>query len=241
MPATLSPTQSDILTALRSFLLSVLPANTEVILSQANRVAEPEGDNFVLMTPMLRLRMATNDDEYVDCAFTASAAGNVLTVTTIELGMILAGASLLGAGLTQNPTIEAQTGGTPGGVGTYRISAPQPVVSSETMATGVVTSTQSTQVTVQLDVHGPASADNAQIISTLLRDEYAVDQFPSGIAPLYCDDPQQIPFVNDQDQYETRWVVRAQLEAEQTVTVPQQFADTLAVGLIDVEEAYPAS
>ena len=242
MTVSLAPTQSDILTALRSFLLGVLPPNTEVLLSQANQVAEPEGLDFVLMTPTTRLRLGTNVDMLDDCAFTASVAGNVMTVTAApSLGVILPGATLLGANITQNPTIMAQTSGTTGGVGTYTISAPQLPISSQVMATGVLGAEQDTQVTIQLDVHGPASADNAQMISTLLRDEYAVDQFPDNIKPMYADTPHQVPFVNDQSQWETRWIVEVQLQANQTVSVPQQFADVITVGLVSVEEAYPAS
>ena len=103
---------------------------------------------------------------------------------------------------------------------------------------------QPSKVTVQLDVHGPNSADNAQIISTMFRDQYAFDAFAASgianVAPLLADDPRQIPFMNAEDQYEDRWIVEAQIQANQTVSsVPQQSFDVIDVTLIDVDASYP--
>ncbi len=87
------------------------------------------------------------------------------------------------------------------------------------------------------------SSSNATIVSTLMRDGYAVDQFAaSGFpgTPLHADDPRQVPFLNAEQQWETRWVVEARLQADETVTgIPQQFAGVLNVTLIDVDAAYP--
>jgi hypothetical protein len=95
-----------------------------------------------------------------------------------------------------------------------------------------------TEITYQLDVHGPASAENAQIIATVLRDGYAVDAFAASglqIAPLYASEPHEMPFVNAESQVEMRWVLEACLAANITVTIPQQFANTVNVGLISVD------
>ena len=122
-------------------------------------------------------------------------------------------------------------------MGTYSLSQPQTVVSG-TLAAGVESLTQSTELSYQIDVHGPNSADNAQIISTLWRDERGVDFFQQNFAeiePLYADDPRQTPFHNDQDQVEYRWTIDAKLQANQTVTLPQQFADQLYVAVSAVE------
>ena len=58
--ATVSPAQNDIQSALRAFLLNVMPAGTEVFEGQDNRVSEPTTPNFVVMTPVQRTRLATN-------------------------------------------------------------------------------------------------------------------------------------------------------------------------------------
>lgn len=102
--------------------------------------------------------------------------------------------------------------------------------------------TQPTEAVFQLDVHGPNSADNAEVISTLFRSAYAVDAMAAinpDVYPLHADDPKQVPFINDANQYESRWVIEAFLQANQTVSVPQQSAEALAVDLIDVDAVYP--
>ena len=61
MPVTTgpAPTRAQALTLLRGFLLQVLPAGTEVVLGQANRVPEPTGDNFVCVIPHGLKRLST--------------------------------------------------------------------------------------------------------------------------------------------------------------------------------------
>lgn len=61
MPVTLSQTEDAIMTELRTFLLSLFVAPLpEVIQAQSNRVPEPVGSNYIVMTPLDRLRLATN-------------------------------------------------------------------------------------------------------------------------------------------------------------------------------------
>lgn len=165
MPATVSLTETGVLTALRALLLAVLPAAVEVVRGQQNRVTEPDADDFVVMTPILRERISTNVDSYQD---------------------------LPGA--------------------------------------GVRASLQATRVTVQLDVHGPASAENAQVASTLLRGSFACEFMAASgfdVQPLFASDPRQAPFVNGEAQVEERWTVDAVLQANIVVGTPQQFAGTL--------------
>ena len=103
---------------------------------------------------------------------------------------------------------------------------------------------QPTQVTVQLDIHGPNSSDTVQIISTLFRDGYGCEQFTAtgyDVQPLHCSDPRQAPFLNESQQIESRWTMDAVMQANPVVTSPQQFAGTLilspvgAVKEIDAE------
>jgi hypothetical protein len=241
MSASLSLTESQTLTALRSFLLSVLPADIEVIQGQDNRVAEPVSSDFVTMTPILRSRLSTNVDTYQDCAFTGSINGNTLAVTEMSIGTIEVGATLFGAGIAAGTSITAFGTGT-GGVGTYTVS-PSQTVASEVMACGNKSMLQATRVTVQLDVHGPNSADNSQIITTTFRDDYAVSAFQSSgfdVFPLYADDAHQMPFVNGEQQIENRWVIDCVMQCNPIVTVPQQFADQLEATIKEVQASYPS-
>ena len=86
---------------------------------------------------------------------------------------------------------------------------------------------QATQITFQLDIHGPNSTDNAQLISTYFRDQYGCEAFGKDVQPLYCGDGTQAPFINGEKQYEDRWVMPAVLQANILTSTPQDFADTL--------------
>jgi hypothetical protein len=240
MSISLSLTESQTLTALRSFLLSILPTGIEVVRGQDNRVPEPVGPDFVTMTPTLRGRLETNVDAYADAVFTGSIAGNTLTIATVGYGSLSVGSTLLGANLAANTTVTALGTGA-GGVGTYTVS-PSQTIAIQTIAAGVKTVLQPTQVSVQLDVHGPASADNSQIITTLFRDEFATSAFAlSGfdVTPLYANDAHQMPYQNGEQQMEERWVVDVVMQCNPVLTVPQDFASQLNVGLVNVDATYP--
>lgn len=87
-----------------------------------------------------------------------------------------------------------------------------------------------TEVTIQLDVHGPNSADNAQVIATVWRSDYACRLIdPAIFQPLYATDGHQMPFVNAEKQYENRWVMSLVLQADVAVSTGAQFADTIDV------------
>jgi hypothetical protein len=111
---------------------------------------------------------------------------------------------------------------------------------------------QATQLTIQLDFHGPRSGDNSQAFTTLWRDEYASDFFsanpitlPGGVptqfngSALYSSDPHQLPFVNGEMQYEDRWSVDAEMQINPIVTVPQQFAKTVTLSVAEVDATFP--
>lgn len=260
MSAGLSLTQSQALTDLRSLLLNFLDPAVEVVLAQDNRVPEPTAANFVLMTPVRRDRIATNIDTYQDCAFVGVINGTVMTVSGMILGKILIGATVFGQYVSANTKILAQTGGTPGGAGSYTIAPSQVTpsgaigqyvigqspmgitVDGVIMASGGASLMQQTKFIVQLDVHGPASADNGQIISTIFRDPAAYDFLQTlghDVSPLYADDPRQMPYLNEQQQIEWRWVIEAALQINPLVLIPQQYADTVTIILINVDEHYP--
>ena len=195
------------------------------------------------MTPIRFERLSTNVDSYVDCKFTGSITSTLLNVGAVAPGYpnaIGPGSVIFGAGVAPGTTVTAFGTGT-GGAGTYVVDTPQ-TVASEALATGAQTLSQSVKVTVQLDFHSANdtdAGDMAQTVSTMLRDEFGVQQCagqtPSyGVVPLHADDPAQRPFVNDQQQWEWRWVTECELQAVQTITVPQQYADAVKLGLVEV-------
>lgn len=99
---------------------------------------------------------------------------------------------------------------------------------------------ESTSLSMQLDFHGSDSTDNAQVFATLFRSDFAYQFMANmGLYPDYCTDGVQMPFVNGEAQYEDRWVVNAVFDANIIVLAPQEFADQVDVGLIEVDTVYP--
>lgn len=91
---------------------------------------------------------------------------------------------------------------------------------------------RSTAFDFQLDIYGPNAADNAQVVSTLLRDAYGCDFLKSyGVQPLYCNDGQQMPLVNGEFQYESRWMMTATLQASPEIVAPAEFAYAVITSL----------
>lgn len=249
VPASISPNQSQIQTAVVAFLNDVLsgfsPAPA-VVEAMDNRVAEPATTNFVVMTTLGMDRLSTNVDSYQDVAFTASIAASVLTVSAVAFGVIKVGAQLFGVNVAAT-RITSQLTGTPGGVGTYAIDTSQ-AVSSEKMSAGLKVLQISSILRMQLDFHSAdnsAANDMAMTVAAALRDDYGVSFFAAlpapqnAVAPIEADHPQMRPFVNDQSQYEFRLVSDARFQVNQTIAVPQQFADALAVELVEIDAAYP--
>lgn len=65
MPSTVNVTESDLFTALRSFLLTVIGDSVEVIQTQNNRVPMPLGP-FIAMTPLFITGLSTPVTSYHD-------------------------------------------------------------------------------------------------------------------------------------------------------------------------------
>lgn len=240
-----STTESNALAAMRSFLLAVLPSGTDVIAATGNRVPEPQGTNFVVMTPIRGDRIETNIDDYLDVKFTGSISGTTLTVSSVAFGTVQVGSTIFGANVASGTTILAQLTGTSGGAGTYQIQ-PSQSVSLETMASGGETIELRQQELIQLDFHSAdtSAGDMANTVQALFRDDYAVQQFAGqtpaySVVPLHADAARYLPFINESQQYEWRWVVEAMLQVNSVVSVPQQFADSVAVTTVSVDAAYP--
>jgi len=238
---TLNVTEDQVFLALWNFLTAILPTGTPIIKGQGNLVSEPSQPDFVVMTPLMRNRLAMNIDSITQNNFTGSISATTLTVTAVADGALAVGSQVYGANVAASTIITAFGTGT-GGTGTYTVGVSQ-TVASEPMTCGTNNAQQFTEYMIQLDVHGPSSADNAQIISTLFWDQAAFEQFGTNsfeIEPLYCEDPRQIPFVNAEQNYEDRWVIDVRLQVNPIVQTPIQYAVELGpVDLIDVDVTYP--
>ena len=165
----MTPTVTDtqVFTALRAALLLIVPAGTEVVRGEINRVPEVQSADFVIMSPLRRPKLSTPVETW---------EGTEPTAIEVDL---------------------------------------------------------STEMVMQLDVHGPSSADTAQAIVIAFRSSWLADvmaaQDPSVIAPLYAEDAAYTPFLNGENQYEFRWTVAAHMQLHPVLSTPAQFAHTLAV------------
>lgn len=97
-------------------------------------------------------------------------------------------------------------------------------------------------VVIQLDVHGPASADNVTLLQALSRSFILADviaaQTPD-VAVLYADDPRQAPFDNAENQWEARWTLDLHVQANSLITINQDFFAEVTAGVINVDATYP--
>jgi hypothetical protein len=236
LPVVLNYSETDAIAALRGLLLTIVPG-LEVISAQDNRVPEPAGADFVVMTVIQRVRLSTNVDFVQDTVFAGSIAGTVLTYVSPSRGDLRVGTLIYGIPAIANPTaivsIDTATSAT---------VSPAQTAPFGPLYAGYKTAFYPAEFHVQLDVHGPASGNNIVKLATLLRDEYATQWFDdSGIdlGSLYADEPRQVPFINAEAQWEKRWMLDVCLQANQIVQVPQQFSDKLNAGLINVDVVYP--
>jgi hypothetical protein len=92
---------------------------------------------------------------------------------------------------------------------------------------------------MQVDFYGAAAGDWSRVFAGLWKDETACLALEPVCDPLYAHDPLLAPLDDSEQQYESRWTVEAFLQYNPVVSVPMQFADTLEVTLINVDEAYP--
>ena len=95
-----------------------------------------------------------------------------------------------------------------------------------------------TQYVIQIDCYGPDSSDWATILTTMLRDEYGVKKLAPAAAPLHADDPKMITLVNGEENYEQRWMLTALFQFNPVVTVSQDFAGAVEIGLVNVDSTY---
>lgn len=96
------------------------------------------------------------------------------------------------------------------------------------------------RIDVQVDFYGAAAGDYCKAAKTAFRTGWGFDAFPADIKPLYMSDGTQSPLITAEQQYESRWTLTASMQYNPTVTLPQEFADTLDVTLVNIERAYPA-
>jgi hypothetical protein len=233
--ALVSFADTQVLTVVRTVLLGLLPPGTEVIRAYGNRVPEPLGPDFcVLSPPHIRTRLSTNRDANYDLRVEGAITGTTLVVSqgfTLQPGYplygphVVAGSRIVAAGPLANE---------------YTVAPAQSVPAGSTIYVGRHAMLQPTDLVCQCDLHGPNSSANATAIQTTWRDDAGcrlvkAAAAPLEMAPLYADDPRMVPFQNAEAQWEDRWIVDLHLQGNVIVTLGQEFADTVVIGLFPVD------
>lgn len=99
---------------------------------------------------------------------------------------------------------------------------------------GLSLNTRRTIYSYQVDCYGPSGPDYADTISIAWRTLWACDYFagnnltptpgaPLPVTPLYADEPNQLNIANGENQYEQRFTCKLYLQANQIVSLPQDF------------------
>lgn len=107
---------------------------------------------------------------------------------------------------------------------------------------GLQQNQRSTQWPCQIDCYGDNAADNAAVIGTLIRSDFACEWFRQNgnkLSPLYCSDPHQTTMINGEQQYESRWTLDFVGQYNPIVSTRQDFMDSISVGLIAADLKYP--
>jgi len=234
MTAQISITESNVMRALGDFL--TLSIGIEVIQGLDNMVPEPLSVDFAAMTPIGQKRLSFNVTDYADCSFLGSIIDGVLTIEELNFGTVVVGSQLFGPTVAANTLITEELTSD-----TFSLSVDQ-TVTAESMATGNRQDLVPQIVTIQVDIHGPSSSEKSIIAEGLFRSGWGFDNIKASgydISPLYCSEPRQIVFNNAEQQNEKRWSIDFSFQVNPIITIPQQFADSLEVEIVEVDTTYP--
>jgi len=88
----------------------------------------------------------------------------------------------------------------------------------------------------QLDVYGPNASDLVMILHVMFRSD-ATSQWLSDygeandltVDAFFPDNPSHVPIVNEENQYEERWVLRVRLNVIQAISSPVNFMNSATV------------
>lgn len=79
----LSLTEDAIMTALRAFILSIMPAGFEAVQGQDNYVTMPAGSDFIIMTPAKRVQISQTTHDYTPPAIGQDAGTEEIGRSTV--------------------------------------------------------------------------------------------------------------------------------------------------------------
>ncbi len=104
---------------------------------------------------------------------------------------------------------------------------------------------RSTEWACQLDFYSDTNGSggtNAWSVAQLIRTDYACTVFAGlvgEIQPLYATDPINTTMINGEAQYQERYTLEFHAQFNPVVTTPLAFADTLSIGIVEVDAKFP--
>ncbi|MFT9026478.1 hypothetical protein [Acetobacter indonesiensis] len=212
---TQTPQTANITTAIRAFLLAIVPPDTPVQLAQQNRTVAPSGP-FALVTLLNRQPLAT-----VAQADTATTSRFCLPEdVTVQV-------SLFGPGAGNNAQCLATLFRTPWACQFF-----------ETLTAAQDTPQAETGLTVADWLANPPSPSNATphaSTATETGSQKATAITPARIAPLYTSAPRQAPFISGERQFEEHWLLDLHCQVNTLLTLPTIMAPAASVALVQAE------
>jgi len=98
-----------------------------------------------------------------------------------------------------------------------------------------VTEQQDKDFVIQLDCYGPSASDWMSILTTAFSSSLGTQYFaPSGLVPLYHEDPTSAPLVNGEEQYEMRLLTRVHLQYNPAIVAPMTFLTIPKPTILDI-------
>lgn len=97
-----------------------------------------------------------------------------------------------------------------------------------------------TEVRIAVNMYGDESPNWAATMQSVFRDDFAYDNFPSNIKPLYMDDPVQMALIDGEQQFVERWKFDVVLMYTPTVAPSQQFAQVAALNIFESVDNIPS-
>jgi hypothetical protein len=82
------------------------------------------------------------------------------------------------------------------------------------------------QADIQIDLYGDGAGDRAIALETFFRSSHAWEQIKARdphVAPLYCTDAIQAPFVDAEAQWEERYMLTLSLQVHISIALPQAY------------------
>lgn len=83
---------------------------------------------------------------------------------------------------------------------------------------------------MQLDFYGDMAFDRVTKCATMWRSQYTTNKLQA-IQPLYANNPRNMPFVNEQDQYEKRFLLEIALQYNPYYTYAEQSDTVVSVDI----------